>query len=167
MVNGWFFAFVINVMIMDHRNTISFIKIHILTIMRLFNMLGYNTEFYWMSTLQNQSIFWTRRKPSPKYRLVLQCTNPNEFSIIYNHVKWPLYFTLTRTFWLSDSKYLSKIYFVLIKIFKRFVTAVICIKHKGDYCRVPISIFRILALFWKIHIWGSSHILKNPYFILT
>ena len=32
-------------------------------------MLGYNTEFYWISTL-----------PSPKYRLVLLCTNPVEFS---------------------------------------------------------------------------------------
>ena len=54
--------------------------------MRLFNMLGYNTEFYRMSTLQNQSIFWTRRKPSPKYRLVLQYTNSNEFSIVHKHV---------------------------------------------------------------------------------
>ena len=128
-------------------------------------MLGYNTEFYWMSTLQNQYIFWTRRKRSPKYRLVLQCTNPNEFSIIYKHVKWPLYFTLT--FWLSDSKYLSQIYFVLIQIFKQFVTAVIGIKHKGDYCRVPISIFGILASFWEIHIRDSSLILKNPYWTLA
>ena len=133
--------------------------------MRLFDMLGYNTEFNWMSTLQNQSIFWTRRKLSPKYRLVLQCTNPIEFSIIYKHVKWSLYFTLT--FWLSDKKYLSQIYFVLIQIFKQFVTAVICIKHKGDYCRVLISIFGILASFWKIHIRDSSLILKNPYWTLT
>ena len=133
--------------------------------MRLFNMHGYNTEFYCMSTLQNQSIFWTRRKPSPKYRLVLQCTNPNEFSIIYKHVKWPLYVTLT--FWLSDSKYLSQIYFVLLQIFKQFVTAVFCIKHKWDYCKVPISIFRILASFWKIHFRDSSPILKNPYWTLA
>ena len=128
-------------------------------------MLGYNTEFYWTSTLQNQSIFWTRLSPRPKYRLVLQCMNPNEFSIIYRHVKWPLYFTLT--IWLSDGKYLSQIYFVLIQFFKQFVTAVICIKHKGDSCRVPISIFGILTSFWKIHIRDSSLILKNPYWTLA
>ena len=61
---------------------------------------------------------------------------------------------------------MSQIYFVLIQIFKQFVTAVICIKHKGDYCIVPISIFGILASFWKIHIRDSSLILKNLYWTL-
>ena len=48
------------------------------TIMRLFNILIYNTEFYWMSTPQNQSISWTTCHNSansvPSSNLV--CINP-------------------------------------------------------------------------------------------
>ena len=50
-------------------------------------MLVYNTEFIWIRTLQNQSIFWTRLSPRPKYRLVLQRTHPIEFSIVPKHVR--------------------------------------------------------------------------------
>ena len=55
--------------------------------MRLFNMLGYSTEFHWIGTLQNKHIFLTQLSPRPKYRLVLQCMNPNEYSMVYKHVK--------------------------------------------------------------------------------
>ena len=50
-------------------------------------MLVYNTELIWIRTLQIQSVFWTWPSPRPKYRLVLQCTNPIEFSILPKHVK--------------------------------------------------------------------------------
>ena len=50
-------------------------------------MLVNNTEFIWIRTLQNQSIFWTRLSPRPKYRPILQRTHPIEFSIVPNHVK--------------------------------------------------------------------------------
>ena len=36
-------------------------------IKRSFNMLGYNTEFIWICTLQNQSIFWKRLLPPKIY----------------------------------------------------------------------------------------------------
>ena len=36
---------------------------------RSFNMLVYNTEFYWMSSLQNQTINWTRLTTEPVYIL--------------------------------------------------------------------------------------------------
>ena len=52
-------------------------------------MLVYNTEFIWIRTLQNQSIFWTRLSSRPKYRLVLQHTHPIEFSIVSKYVKQP------------------------------------------------------------------------------
>ena len=60
-------------------------------------MVVYNTEFIRIRTLQNQSIFWTRLSPRPKYRLVLQRTHPIEFSIVPKHVKQshtaePVYF---------------------------------------------------------------------------
>ena len=66
-------------------------------------MVRYNTEFYWMSTLQNQSIFWTRLLPCLKYRLLLlsrtkyslQGTHPTKLSIVskYMYVKQELSLT--------------------------------------------------------------------------
>ena len=50
-------------------------------------MLVYNIGFIWIRTQQNQSVFWTWLSPRPKYRLVLQCTHPTEFSTLPKHVK--------------------------------------------------------------------------------
>ena len=124
-------------------------------------MLGHNTEFYWMGTPQNQSIFWTRLSSSPKYRLVLQWTNPNEFSIVYKYVKWTLFhnYVLTLRQYISEQN-LFRTYL------KQFVTTFICIKHEGDYCSVQISIFGTLTPFWKIQILDSGLILKNLYWTL-
>ena len=52
-------------------------------------MLVYNIEFIWICTLQNQSMFWTRLSPRPKYRLVLQRTHPIEFSMLNNLIIIP------------------------------------------------------------------------------
>ena len=51
-------------------------------------MLGCNTEFIWMSTLENQSMSLTKGQPGPKYRRFSCVRIQSNFSaVLYKHVK--------------------------------------------------------------------------------
>ena len=67
-------------------------------------MLVYNTEFIWIRTLQKQSIFWTRLLPHPKYRMVLQCTHPIDFSIVTSYYTCELYYLVIHLVFETESK---------------------------------------------------------------